>query len=409
MYIVSYWEVSMFDYAEKVINEINSDFEEGICVELPNGKTLGKGKNKVIIKSEATLREILKDIEIGFCEGYVKGDVEIEGDLEKIIIAALKYTEDSDNSSLKYYLFSVFRFLLKSFDKLKHLEVKEVQKHYDLSNDFFKLWLDESMTYSCAFFEKKDCSLEEAQEYKRNVIFEKLQLDCHDRLLDIGCGWGSIILEAAKKYGCMVTGITVSKNQYEYVKNKIKEEKLQDLVEVRLMHYQDLPKLKKQFNKIVSIGMFEHVGRHNLKDFFEIAYSMLEPGGLFLLHYIGKIDTVKNQQNWITKRIFPGGYLPSLSEIKPIMKKVKFGFIDLDNWRLHYYLTLKEWYKRFKEHKEEVVKTLGEEFYRMWELYLLGSAALFYIGSIYLFQILMSKGVDNSYPFMKRKFLYKPF
>jgi cyclopropane-fatty-acyl-phospholipid synthase len=127
------------------------------------------------------------------------------------------------------------------------------------------------------------------------------------------------------------------------------------------------------------------------------------------LHYIGKIDTVKNQQNWITKRIFPGGYLPSLSEIKPIMKKVKFGFIDLDNWRLHYYLTLKEWYKRFKEHKEEVVKTLGEEFYRMWELYLLGSAALFYIGSIYLFQILMSKGVDNSYPFMKRKFLYKPF
>jgi cyclopropane-fatty-acyl-phospholipid synthase len=399
----------MIKYAEKILNEINEGFEEGISVQLPDGIVIGKGKHKVIIKNKKTLDEILRDIEVGFCEGYVRGDIEVQGDLEKVMIAALQYTEDMNNNTLGYYLFNIMRYVLKTMDKLKHVEMKEVQKHYDLSNDFFKLWLDKSMTYSCAFFEKKGCSLEEAQQFKRNIIFEKLQLDCHDTLLDIGCGWGSVILDAAKQYGCKAVGITVSKNQYEYVKEKIKEENLEDLVEVHLMHYQDLPKLNKTFSKIVSVGMFEHVGRHNLKDFFEVAYSMLEPKGLFLLHYIGKIKTVANQNNWITKRIFPGGYLPSLEEVMPLVKETKFGFIDLDNWRRHYYLTLKEWDKRFNEHKEEIIKMLGEEFFRMWELYLLGSAALFYIGSIYLFQILMSKGIDNSYPFMKRKFLYKPF
>jgi cyclopropane-fatty-acyl-phospholipid synthase len=233
----------MLGYVEKILEEMNEGVEDGISVKLPNGKVLGNGKHRVIIKNEKTLKKLLEDIEVGFCEAYVNGEIEIEGDLERIMIIALKYTENMHPHFLNYCLYNVIRYFLKMTDKLKHLQIKEVQKHYDLSNEFFKLWLDKSMTYSCAFFEKPHCSLEEAQQYKRDIIFKKLQLSSGDKLLDIGCGWGSIILDAAKKHGCKTTGITVSKNQYEYIKNKIKEEKLEDLVEVYLMHYQDLPKL----------------------------------------------------------------------------------------------------------------------------------------------------------------------
>lgn len=243
--------------------------------------------------------------------------------------------------------------------------------------------------------------LEEAQREKRRIIYEKLQLKEGDRLLDIGCGWGSIILESASLYGVQSVGITVSKNQYEFVKERIRELGMEGKVEVYLMHYEDLPNLKKKFNKVVSVGMFEHVGKGRHRDFFQVVSSIMEEGGLFLLHTIGKVHP-SSQSRWIRKYIFPGGYIPSIEEVLRSIRGLGFNLIDIDDWRQHYYLTLKSWRNRFHQAREWVVENYGEEFFRMWDLYLITSAVSFYIGSNHLFQFLFSKGVLNSYPVMRR-------
>ncbi len=167
------------------------------------------------------------------------------------------------------------------------------------------------------------------------------------------------------------------------------------------MHYEDLPKLGMTFNKIVSVGMYEHVGKGRHRRFFETVASLLDKGGLFLLHTIGKVHP-SSQSRWIRKYIFPGGYLPSIEEVLKASRDLGLEFIDLDDWRLHYYYTLKEWKRRFFMHRDWVISTYGEEFFRMWELYLTASAVSFYIGSNHLFQFLFSKGVLNDYPVMRR-------
>lgn len=337
---------------------------------------------------------------MGFGEHYMKGNIQIIGDLEKFLRGCMKYLKDGGEK----LRFMPLRSLLKILGLLKFVEEKEVQRHYDLGNDFYSLWLDSSMTYSCAFFKSPDCTLEEAQEEKRRIIYEKLQLSEGDRLLDIGCGWGSIILESTKLYPITAVGITISKNQYEYVKERIKQEGLEGRVEVYLMHYEDLPKLGVKFNKVVSVGMFEHVGKGRHRKFFEVVSKIMEDGGLFLLHTIGKVHP-SSQSRWIRKYIFPGGYLPSIEEVLRAVRHLDFNLIDIDDWRLHYYFTLKEWLRRFYSVGDYVKEKYGEEFFRMWELYLVASAVSFYNGSNHLFQFLFSKGVVNNYPVMRRSFL----
>lgn len=389
-----------------VVEEVSKRLEGGLCVELPDGKVLGDGKCKVRIKDKDVIKSILKDPEMGFGEAYIKGGIEVDGDLESFLVACTCYLREKDED--KSFRNSWGRMLLKYLGLLKFLEGKEVRRHYDLGNDFYQLWLDSSMTYSCAFFSNKDQSLEEAQAEKRSIIYEKLQLTDGDSLLDIGCGWGSIILEAPKLYNIEATGITVSKNQYEYVKSRIESDGLKDRVRVYLMHYEDLPKLGKKFNKVVSVGMFEHVGKGRHRKFLRVVEKVIQEGGLFLLHTIGKV-LPESQSRWIRKYIFPGGYIPALTEILEASKGLGFNLIDIDDWRLHYYRTLREWRKRFYQHAREVVQKHGEEFFRMWELYLVSSAVSFLTGSNHLFQILFSKGVLNNYPIMKRQFIVKNF
>ncbi len=386
---------------EKIIAKINERFSEGLCVELPNGACIGKGQHRIRVLKKSVLGEVLKDPEMGFCEAYMRGDISIDGDLEKVLIACMEYVESEGKRGKREVFSSLLRSILKGLGLIKRLEGKEVRRHYDLGNEFYQLWLDKSMTYSCAFFSEQNMSLEEAQSEKRRIIYEKLQLKEGDRLLDIGCGWGSIILETAQLYGVQSTGITLSKNQYEFVKERIKSLGLEGKAEVYLMHYEDLPKIGRKFNKVVSVGMFEHVGKGRHRKFFEVVREIMEDGGLFLLHTIGKVHT-SSQSRWIRKYIFPGGYLPSIEEVLRASKGLGFNLIDIDNWRLHYYLTLKEWKKRFLTVRDWVVKRYGEEFYRMWELYLTASAVSFYLGSNHLFQFLFSKGVLNTYPVMRR-------
>jgi len=387
---------------EELVNDVSKRLEGGLSVELPDGKVIGEGTCKVKVKSYKVIGEVLKDPEMGFGEAYVRGDIEVSGDLESFLVGCLTYMNEKEKE--RGFKNSLLRIILRHLGVLRFLESKEVRKHYDLGNEFYRLWLDRSMTYSCAFFSKKESSLEEAQEEKRGIIYEKLRLKDGDKLLDIGCGWGSIILEAPKLYNVEAVGITVSKNQYDYVLSKIEEEGLKGRVRVYLMHYEELPKLGESFNKVVSVGMFEHVGKGRHRKFFEVVDKVMDEKGLFLLHTIGKI-LPGSQSRWIRKYIFPGGYIPALTEILESTKGLNFNLIDVDDWRIHYYYTLREWRRRFHHHKEWVIKTYGDNFFRMWDLYLVSSAVSFLTASNHLFQVLFSKGVVNDYPVIKRVFL----
>jgi len=370
-------------------------------IRLPSGEILDANSDTTIVfKKWKALIECIIDREMGFCENYMKGNIEVEGDLEKVI----KYGLSSGKGSLAGRLLSGIAgliLLLKPQGKTEDAE--NVSYHYDIDDDFYKEWLDSSMTYSCAFFEHSGMSLDEAQAKKREIIYEKLRLSEGDRLLDIGCGWGSLIIEASERYGVNAVGITLSENQYTFITEEIKRRKLNDKVKVYLMHYKDLPATRMKFNKIVSVGMFEHVGKRNIKRFFEIVRDVAEEGAIFLLHTIGK-QVPSSQSRWIRKRIFPGGYLPGLTEILNAMVRNGFNLIDIDDWRIHYYFTLKEWQKRFLLKRRIFEERFGKTFVRMWHLYLVSAGVSFLVGSNHLFQILMSKGVNNSYPVMKRSF-----
>jgi cyclopropane-fatty-acyl-phospholipid synthase len=388
----------------KIIEEINSGSEETVGIRLPDGREIPEGEvdHRVVFKTWEAFRDTLRDLEMGFGEGYMRGDIEVEGDLETVLILGNRYlNEREERGNFSLFLFKIMN-LLSHVNVLK--EKRNVQHHYDLGDEFYRLWLDSSMTYSCAFFSSPDMDIEEAQREKRRIIYEKLQLSEEDTLLDIGCGWGSLILESAEIFGLRSVGITLSENQYRYVQERIKERGLEDRVEVYLMHYVDLPKLGRRFTKVVSVGMFEHVGRDHMRTFFRTVERVLEEGGLFLLHTIGKVHPQKPSR-WIRKYIFPGGYLPSIPEIITAFEGMRFCLIDLDDWRLHYYRTLKSWRRRFWENVNTIRSMYGEEFVRMWDLYLTASAVSFYTGSNHLFQILLSKGVKNDYPVMRREFL----
>ena len=385
----------------RTVDDINNHFgDKVIGVKTPDGKVYPEGaKNYIVVKNPSFVKRFFKNPEMAFGEGYTEGDIEIEGDLEEVLTYGLSYLRSKEKKHLPLWKFVKF---------LSHLNVEKdrenIKHHYDVGNEFYRLWLDESLTYSCAFFPSKDCSLEEAQRKKREISLKKLLLNENDTLLDIGCGWGSVLFDAVEKFGVKkAVGITLSEEQYNHIKEEIRKRNLEGRVEVHLLHYKDLPKLGHTFSKVISIGMFEHVGVENYKTFFETVFRVMEDKGLFLLHTIGKIHPEKPSE-WIRKYIFPGGYLPALEEIFKAIEGLDFTLIDLDNWRLHYYRTLKEWLRRFEENRNWVIENLGDTFYRMWKFYLTASAVSFKIAANYVFQILFSKGVFNKYPVLEHQF-----
>ena len=385
----------------RAVDDVNNFFRDKVIgVKTPDGKVYPEGaKNYIVVKNPSFIKRFFKDPEMAFGEGYTEGDIEIEGDLEEVLTYGLTYLRSKEKKHLPLWKFVKF---------LSHLNVEKdrenIKHHYDVGNDFYRLWLDESLTYSCAFFPSKDATLEEAQRKKREISLKKLLLNENDTLLDIGCGWGSVLFDAVEKFGVKkAVGITLSEEQYNHIKEEIKRRNLEGRVEVHLLHYRDLPKLKQTFSKVISIGMFEHVGVENYRVFFETVYRVMEDKGLFLLHTIGKIHPEKPSE-WIRKYIFPGGYLPALEEIFKATEGLDFTLIDIDNWRLHYYRTLKEWLRRFEENRKWVIDNLGETFYRMWKFYLTASAVSFKIAANYVFQILFSKGVFNKYPVLEHQF-----
>lgn len=347
----------------------------------------------VTLHKELSLSDLMTSTSLALGEAYMDGTLEIEGDLYQALDHFMgqmgKFSKDE--GALKKLIFT---------STSKKNQQKEVQSHYDIGNDFYKLWLDETLSYSCGYFRREEDTLHQAQVNKVEYILKKLHLEKGMTLLDIGCGWGFLLIEAAKQYGVRGTGITLSQEQYKEFQSRIEAEGLQDLLTVELMDYRDLPKSGKKFQRVVSVGMVEHVGRDNYKLFLDCVNEIMEPGGLFLLHFISGLLEHPGDP-WIKKYIFPGGVVPSLREMVSLAAEDQFHILDVENLRLHYTRTLLCWLENFRANLDQVRETFDERFMRMWELYLASCAATFHNGVIDLHQILMTKGINNDLPMVR--------
>lgn len=344
----------------------------------------------VVIHKAPPAVELVKSTSLALGEGYMDGNIEIEGDLYQALNLFLgqlgKFS--TDHQKLKKLIFT---------STSKANQKKEVSSHYDIGNDFYKMWLDETMSYSCGYFEQEGATLYEAQCCKVERILEKLALHEGMTLCDIGCGWGFLLIEAVKKYKVHSVGITLSTEQKKRFEERIASEGLGELLKVELLDYRELPKYGTQFDRIVSVGMVEHVGRGSYEEFMRCAQTVLKPGGLFLLHFISALREYPGDA-WIKKYIFPGGVIPSLREMINIAGELGFYTLDVESLRRHYTKTLLCWNKSFQEHRDEVVSMFDERFARMWELYLCACAAVFQNGIVDLHQVLFSNGVNNALP-----------
>lgn len=369
-------------------------FDENPFLIKINGKEVlvGEGEPTFVVRFNKSLdiKELRRSTSLALGEAYMRGDIEVEGDLFQALDQLLgqmgKFS--LDKSALKKLIFT---------SNSKKNQKDEVSSHYDIGNDFYRLWLDDTLSYSCGYFKNPDDTLYDAQVNKVDYILEKLYLKEGMSLLDIGCGWGFLLIEAAKKYGINGVGITLSLEQHKKFSERIAEEGLEGQLTAELMDYRDLPKYGKTFDRIVSVGMVEHVGRDNYDLFLSCADKVLNPKGLFLLHYISALEEHPGDP-WIKKYIFPGGMIPSLREMISLAASRRFYVIDVESLRRHYTKTLLCWDKGFREHLDEVREMFDDEFIRMWDLYLCSCAATFHNGIIDLSQILMTKGVNNDLP-----------
>ena len=277
----------------------------------------------------------------------------------------------------------------------KATDAESISYHYDLSNDFYQLWLDRDMAYSCGYFETGEESLDEAQQAKFRLLCRKLRLKPGEYLLDVGCGWGGLARFAAREYGVKVFGITLSKEQLKLARERVKAEGLQDKVDLQLLDYRDLPQ-DGRFDKIVSVGMFEHVGHANLREYCEILSRAVREGGLVMNHGITSKHTDGRQVgrgagDFIDRYVFPNGELPHLSMMTAEISEAGLEVVDVESLRLHYARTLEHWSQRLEQNLEAAAKQVPEQALRIWRLYLAGCAYAFAHGWINIDQILATK------------------
>ena len=328
-------------------------------------------------------------LSMSFGEAYIDGRVDVEGDLADLVALASRSGLMSDIGTSQG-LTAPALCAVAGTRSLKR-QKEDIAQHYDLGNNFFRLWLDESLTYSCAYFRNFSDTLEQAQQQKLEHSLGKLRLQRGETLLDIGCGWGALVMQAAERYSAQALGITLSNEQLVGSMAAIASRGLSDRARVQLVDYGTLARDGREFDKIVSIGMIEHVGKAHLAEFSRDVETMLRPGGLALLHLITGIkDGPVNR--WVEKYIFPGGYIPTLSEMVHHLSARDFHIWDVENLGPHYRLTLDEWSERFEHAVPLIREKFDERFVRMWRLYLRGFSASFREASLEVHQILVSRG-----------------
>ena len=360
-------------------------------------ETYGTGEPTITIKMKKAIpvRDLLKNASLALGEAYMRGDIEVLGGTRPLqqLIAAAYANAGSFMRNKK-----LMRFLPKQ-SHTEHKSKEDIHSHYDLGNDFYKLWLDPTLTYSCAYFEDWSDDLETAQLNKIDHILRKLNPQPGRTLLDIGCGWGTLMLRAAKTYHLKVVGITLSKEQFKLVSDRIESEHLSDVAEVLYMDYRELN--REPFDYITSVGMFEHVGKENLEGYFKDVAKLLKDDGVALIHGItrqqgGAVNA------WINKYIFPDGYVPGMAENLNHIVDAGMQVADLEPLRRHYQRTLEIWDTNFNNQQK-----FGYEFTRMWDVYLQAAAASFESGNIDVMQYLISKGPSGKDLPATRAYMYE--
>ena len=339
-------------------------------------------------------REVALDPALKLGEAYMNDGFEfIKGDIYSLLETIFESTGPIAENQLWMKAFSFIRTATKRFAQMNTLRrsAKNVEHHYDLSGKLYEMFLDPDRQYSCGYFENPNVSLGEAQLAKKRHLAAKLQVKENEKLLDIGCGWGGLGLYFARVLGANVTGVTLSHEQHGIANQRAKDMGLQDKAKFSLLDYR---KLDDAFDKIVSVGMFEHVGIGHYKEYFDHVKRLLKPDGRFVLHSIGRSGEPGATNPWIAKYIFPGGYIPALSEVIPVIEKSGLIITDIEILRLHYAETLKAWREAFLAHWDEAKALYDERFCRMWEFYLAASESAFRWQGMMVFQIQLAHKQD---------------
>ena len=377
---------------------------------MPSGRSHSYGDQSgdpitIRLHDASTVKHLALNPEMALGEAYMNGSLTIDGDdLQEFLAMIVRNVQLTAGHRVWWQ-----KPLLKSRAALRWLAQNNVVErargnaahHYDLSGRLYGLFLDQDRQYSCGYFKNTTDTLEQAQGRKKEHIARKLRITPGMSVLDIGCGWGGMALTLAKDYGARVVGITLSKEQHAYATQRAEREGLADRVDFRLCDYRQVTQ---NFDRIVSVGMFEHVGLRHFDEYFQIVRDRLSPDGIALIHTIGWMASATGTNPWIAKHIFPGGYVPTVSEAMQAIEKAHLWAADIECWRLHYAYTLRHWYDRFQRHEAEVAAMYDDRFVRMWRFYLAACEQTFRHGPQAVFQFQLSRNI-SAVP-LTRDYLY---
>jgi len=367
-------------------------------VTLWNGESIFTGRGNAVagirIADRSALLKLFINPELYFGEAYGDGSIEVDGDLVKLLEVACRGMEHASFSG-------TLRRLVKSLDRPRSNALSaardNIHHHYDLGNEFYRLWLDREMLYTCAYFPTPDVSLEQAQVAKMDHVCRKLRLRPGDAVVEAGCGWGALALHMATRYGAQVRAFNISREQIAYARARARAMGVGQRVEFMEDDYRNI---SGRYDAFVSVGMLEHVGRDHYGELGRVIDRCLPRNGRGILHSIGQ-DQPALLNAWIEKRIFPGAYPPTLREMLAILEPQELSVLDVENLRLHYALTLEHWLRRFEDARERVSEMYDERFVRTWRLYLAGSLAAFNTGNLQLFQVLFARAGSNDVPWTR--------
>ena len=351
------------------------------------------------VRDHATLFKLLLYPELNFGDAYMDGSVLVDGDLARLLEVCMRARPSA------HTLGAVHRIAGLSDPSRSNTLAgsrENIHQHYDLGNDFYRLWLDKEMVYTCAYFPRQDTTLEKAQIAKLDHVCKKLRLRAGDRVVEAGCGWGTFALHAARRYGARVRAFNISREQIAFARERARSLGVQHRVEFVDDDYRNI---SERCDAFVSIGMLEHVGRDHYGDFGQVIDRCLSESGRGLIHSIGQ-NTPVPLNPWIEKRIFPGAYPPTLREITEILEPYQFSVLDVENLRPHYALTIEHWLKRFEKNRARIRERYDESFVRAWRFYLCGSMAAFRTGELQIFQVLFDRSGRQDAPWT-RDHLYR--